>query len=97
VLLNAVERRILLADPSTATTSSQQPPSCSYYYTDIDLGGLYCVRGENMVLLGRHCDNERLLGAQQLDWPEWQEKYQAQTSTATAVATQWDFDSDLIA
>lgn len=92
VLLNAVERRILPVKPDPSAQQTQQPPLL-YYYTDIDLGGLYCVRGENMVLLGRH--SPETFGGQRLDWAEWQRKYQEQGSSAST--TEWDFDSDLIA
>ncbi|GKY97120.1 hypothetical protein MPSEU_000670400 [Mayamaea pseudoterrestris] len=99
VLLDAVERRIIMPHPSsTPPPTNNSSRNYDYFYTDIDLGGLYCVRGENMVLLGRHCDtNER---GQRLDFAAWQEKYleqQQQAATANSATTEWDFDADLVA
>ena len=94
--MNAVERRILVvpAAANASTQQSQQP--LLYYYTDIDLGGLYCVRGENMVLLGRHSPDT--FGGQRLDWAAWQQMYQEQNkSSPMTTTTEWDFDSDLVA
>jgi hypothetical protein len=109
VLLNAFERRILLNHQARTAAETNASTSTTltfdYYYTDIDLGGLYCVRGENMVLLGRHNDSssdDSPSRGVQLELTDFQAKYQEQKKEAatigrTNVQTEWDFDSDLIA
>jgi small nuclear ribonucleoprotein (snRNP)-like protein len=96
VLKDAVERRLLLSSSNDITATNTQA-SPRYYYTDISLGGIYCVRGENMVLLGRHQESSGGNG-ERLEWKDWQTKYnELHPPGKPTPATEWDFDSDLIA
>jgi hypothetical protein len=96
-LQNTVERRILVV-PISLQQQQQQQQTPAYYYTDIPLG-LYCVRGENTVIMGRHNPHAMGIG-QPLDLPTFQTKTQElkqSTSQDSSSPVQWDFDADLTA
>jgi hypothetical protein len=77
---------------TTHTTAPLQQQQ-SYYYADIPLG-LYIVRGENIVLLGRTTVNKS--GGSAVSLQELEDLVASKQCEMISTAD-WDVDADLIA
>ena len=87
VLEDTVERRhvVIPKDPSSASFSS------AVYYSDVPLG-LYVVRGDSVVIMGRTSPAAAVGQAVSL-----QELEEIQRKEPVAAELDWDVDTDLVA
>lgn len=87
VLDETVERRhvVIPKDPSSSSSST------AVYYSDVPLG-LYVVRGDSVVIMGRTSPAATVGQAVSL-----QELEEIQRKQAAAAELEWDVDTDLVA
>jgi U6 snRNA-associated Sm-like protein LSm1 len=93
VLENTVERRHLVVKggQSGSSSSSSLDAPTAVYYSDIPLG-LYVVRGESIVVMGR--TNPAAVVGTSVDLKELEDLRQEQTADG---GLDWDVDADLVA